>query len=386
MVSRVIPTASVPETEQLAGGTGFTFVNTFNVDEDGKMVTHLSYRRNVAGRAMATRLQLWDWSTRDIVRNIAVPAGDGSVGWHDIAISEYPLVNGRTYAVGGIVPAANYRNFFNSGQTAEAPINYSQSWRHDSSVNPPNTPATATNQPGFSAVIDDDPNPPVGTQDIRNELAAWLDEDDFTEPDSMVALLWQHLQTMETILNATKAKTDELDALLETALGPVGNLAVGALRGFIDDLIGKIDDVQAAVGPFINDHTTAAKDEVLTAIEGIPTGGGGLVPLFDGGVDWTQADQTVGQGSFAWVQPADAYVIHVEDMAESSRSERAVGAEEIYWLRGWAKPWDGARWGPEHIVVNGLTQVVQGVRRWDGIGFWLPPDVEWTITAYDYTP
>src|SRR5688572_30007885 len=158
----------------------------------------------------------------------------------------------------------------------------------------------ATNITLLDVVFDTEysPNPttPVTSGSLAAELAEWLDTEAQThELTGIPALSWDLLQTMETVIDATKAKLDGVDAALELALGPLGNLATGALRGFLDDLSGKIDDVQAAVGPFINDHTTAAKTEILTAIDSLPTGGGGLVPLFDGGLSWTQADQTVGQ-------------------------------------------------------------------------------------------
>jgi hypothetical protein len=354
------------------------------------------YRGTAGSTNVPSRMQVWDRSTQSVIFELAAVPDDGLVGWQVYALgTDIPLFEGHDYTVSAYVDPGEFwwqSAFASRGAVGTdwlahpSPAHTTPNASFGFPINLYNTVLPNVDME-WSDVGGGGGTDPGDAPSIGNDLAAWLDVDDFTEPDSMVKLSWDLLNTMETVIDAMQAKVDLIDAALEAALGPAGNLLSGSLKSYLDNLSGMIDDVQAAVGPFINDHTTAAKTEILTAIDAIePGAGGGLTPLFDGGLDWTQADQTVGQGSYAWVQPADAYVIHVEDMAETNRSERAVGTEEIYWLRGWAKPWDGSRWGPEHIVVNGLTQVVQGVRRWDGIGFWLPPDVEWTITAYDYTP
>jgi hypothetical protein len=140
------------------------------------------------------------------------------------------------------------------------------------------------------------------------------------------------------------------------------------------------------VVPFLPDHTTAAKGEILAAVAAIPAGGGEGLPLTVGSADWTQVDQTVGQGSVLWNVPADAYVFHTEDMVESARFAQAVGVGQVHWFRGWAKPWDGANLYPARLEVVGLDTIIMDGKRWPGLALWVPPDVQWTLTAYDYTP
>lgn len=381
-----------------AGGSGFWWEIgvRFTVTAETTGVGVKWYRPDTIGPNMVG-MNLWRVSDQELLRHIDSPLDNGTVGWQrtdfDVPVA---LETGVDYVVTVEQPNL-YRMGYKTGAgfppTPGSGLAFDSPYHMSSAQGAHGFPG-ASNNTTFAylidIVIDADVEAPTGevAVDIENALARWFDVEDAPNlrPGSLAVVIYDYLQTMQGVIDTVNGKVQEVEGVVEGILGPSGALFTGLLRGYLDNLSGLVtqtlDAVDALQGP--GGHTVA---EVLTAVEAIPTTGGGVtLPLFDGSGAWTQTDQTVGQGASVWLQPADAYVIHVEDMAESARSERAVGTAEIYWLRGWAKPWDGTHWGPEHILVNGLTQVVQGVRPWDGIGFWLPPDVEWTITAYDYTP
>lgn len=234
-------------------------------------------------------------------------------------------------------------------------------------------------------VPDNDQPPTVGS--ITAELAEWLDTEAQTHQlTGLPWLTWDLLTDPSAGLAAMKAITDDLLASLDAAMGPGGDLVTGTLRPILDAVVttlqASLDTTETTVmGP---GNPTIA--DVMNAIDAIPTTPPPGFPLTVGDLDWTQTAQTVGSGGYAWAQPADAYKITVEEVGDEVRSARQIGTETIYWLRSWARPWDGVSvYTPNHEIV-GLSSIVMTDQRWPGIMFYFPPGVEWTVTAYDYTP
>ena len=326
---------SPPDTQ--AGGSGWEYTDLPSpVWAEAGHTLIVSYYHPAAGG-------LGHYITRIPVANLTSPTG--GITWHSSC---------EAWALGDNYPGG-------TGNTVFYPLDIT----FDTDYTPnPTTPAT------------------VGS--TRNELASWLDEDDFTEPDSMVALAWALLQTMDTLLHEVETKVDTVDALLETALGPVGNLATGALRGFIDNLQSMIEDVQDAVGPYINNHTTAAKTEILTAIDNIPTGGGGGLPAGPVSVanGWTLREFITGTGKIKWDEPADAYIL-VRTGWDADRALNTYEGVNYFFDRGW--------WSPQQDdVIEGygtlaasthLLRVPTG--RMSGVLIVQDDDFEWELQAWD---
>lgn len=383
--------------DSLIGGIRTTG-NTFKAVGSASLIRARWTRSNTTAANKPNRIAVWDTVTGVVVASV-VPADDGLVGtqaWVDFS-PPIDLIVGREYRVGGRWPNNVMRGTTSVAPTATWPgalLSWGGSIIAYSDAGGADYPGPNVNngwaEPFDVEVEPGDPNPDdIATEGgIENALTRWFASGvDNTKTGELPWLTHLLGTDMDAKIDILDAITDDIIATIDNAMGPGGTLITGTVRAALDAMYSLLQtDIEAQPAVVMGPGSPTIAD-VMNAIDALPTtGGGGLTPLYDGSGDWTQADQTVGQGGFVWVQPADAYVIHVEDFAESARTERAVGAEEIYWLRGWAKPWDGTRWGPEHVIVNGLTQVVQGVRRWGGIGFWVPPDVEWTITAYDYTP
>lgn len=253
------------------------------------------------------------------------------------------------------------------------------------------TTATTDNIPLLDVTLDTDydPSNPGGitTQDISAALSSWLHStaNDFPTV-STPYLTWLLANAIDTAVADTKEMVEGLVAIgigaklgdAETALDGLEqflySVAPDSLKSYLDGLSGGIRGEGA---PTIAD--------VVTAVGNIPTATSGT-PRTVGLAGWTQAAQTVGDGSFQWNQAADAYVFHTEVLTESARFAQAIGSGVAHWFRGWAKPWDGANYYPPRLEIVGLDTVIHDGQRWPGVALWVPPDVEWTLTAYDYTP
>lgn len=252
------------------------------------------------------------------------------------------------------------------------------------------TSADTGNPPLIDIILNTeyDPSDPGGLnpETVDAALSAWLHATNSDYPTVSTPVLTHVLAT--AINEAVGDTKDMVEALVAIGIGvKLGDAqaALDGLEAFLysiapDNLKQYLDGLESNIrgsgAPTIAD--------VVTAVGNIPTATSGT-PRTVGLAGWTQVAQTVGDGSFQWNQEADAYVFHTESLVESARFAQAVGEGVAHWFRGWAKPWDGANYYPPRIEVVGLDTIIHDGHRWPGIALWVPGDVEWTLTAYDYS-
>ncbi len=386
-----------PWNENTTAGANVSYGMVFSPQADGFISRVRWYRIASGGSRKPSRLQLWRVSTQTLLWETTNPVDSTAVGAQDTTVSpnvavlagqEYVVVahllNGQNHAyiAGGSVPTygpglnqpSNFRRYVLN--STGFPINADNAWGENIDVE------YTTDE--VSEPTDD----PATSLDVENSLARWFSSgDDNTRQEHLPWLTHALATSIQTATNETLELVEAL-ATFGTAVAfgsPEEKVqSVGAvLRAIWTNTDAGVPRMETS----IKDRTATAETNILNAISGIEPGvGGGVIPAYDGGADWTAGITVAGQGSHVLVEPADAYVFTVMDMVESARFVQAVGTEEIVWLRGWAKPWDGSLFGGEHVNVNGHGCVIESGRRWPGVAFWVPPDVEWTLTAYDYTP
>lgn len=240
----------------------------------------------------------------------------------------------------------------------------------------------------FNSEYNPNPTTPATTGSVSAELAGWLalDTNDYPTRSlpylnhGKLTVLGQDLADFEA---AAVQFFNDNNTLMGLPLNTAANATLFGRLKLVQDIA---EAIQTAVG-LVNPNVDAAETAILDAVGNIPTDGGPCAnPLTVGSADWTQVYQTTGAGGFAVVEPADAYKVTIEEIGHEARSAMQVGSEVIYWLRGWVCPWDGTATYAEHVDLKGPETIHVPHQRWPGIMLYLPPSVEWTLTAYDYTP
>lgn len=366
----------------------------FFPEHDGEIRGIAWYRASTGTNRTPSRIQLWDVATATKLEEDTTPPDSGAVGWQVYTFATpVPVLAGQVLCVTLVHPIGNTQAYLNPGARPAPPNGLAFHVYDRRSIANAVTFPTTQDAGSFGTPVDviyytdaeiGESGDHATVGDVRAVLSEWLHSTANDHPlTSTTYLSWQILTAMETVIDAMNDKIDTLDALLETALGPIGNLATGALRAFLDDLQGKIDDVQEAVGPFINDHTTAAKEEVLTAIDAIPTGGGGLaqgpVSVANG---WTLRTSTTGNGSVKWNEPADAYIL-VREAWDANRHVNVYEDVNYFFDRGW--------WSPQQDdIVEGYGTLAAATHilrvptgRMSGVLIVQDADFDFTLQAWD---
>jgi hypothetical protein len=376
------------------GGNTYELGHRFYVSSAKDVLSLGWHRANVTSSRKPTAIRLWDTTTSLVVATAPAIPDNGTVGAQIIDLpTSFSLVVGREYIVSMSWPASQpYPNLASSNTVnPQSPLAWATNKRavEINAYGYPNDAADNAEYVGVDVYVGDPDEPPPGEYltraDLDNALARWLDEDDAPpiHPASLPVLIYSYLQTVGGIVDEVQGKVDEIEGVVEGILGPTGSLFTGLLRGYLDNMEQLIDDTLAAVEGIAPTIGTIGTNTANTRLDQLNEAARRDVAVGESG--WAQVGQTVGQGSYRWVQGADAYILTVENMVESGRFAQTVGDGHIDLFRGWAKPWDEVSYYPEHVWVQGPSQVIRGGGHWPGIALWVPPDVEWTLTAYNYT-
>ena len=372
-------------------GANYTDGNNFYAPTGGE-VTHFRWYSRTGGAAKPSALSLWDRFTQTRVAIVTSIPDPTTAGWKEVALgTPYPLVSNRVYTVAlewGNTTDVSYQAY----SSRQDPPNGLE-WADPSHAvaNGLNTYPSGTNtvliRPVDVTWVGEVSAPGGGEIEtiVEQALTRWFDSSgDNTRQTELPWLTKVLLGDVDTKVDAMRAVVDDALATIDAAMGPGGTLVTGSVRAALDVIFGKVSDESTETQTTIMGPGNPTIADVMGAIAALSPGGGSTLPPFTvGSADYTQTAQTTGQGSFEWIQPADAYSILFEDVAETGRTVRDVGGVNIFWARAWAKPWDGVRMYPHHIDFSGPLAVIMSDRRWPGLIVWLPPDVEWTVTAFD---
>lgn len=226
--------------------------------------------------------------------------------------------------------------------------------------------------------------PPTNT-DVENALARWFSANSDNTRQAHLPWLTHALAT--AINGAVDETKDMVEALVAIGIGvKLGDAqtALDGLEAFLysvapDSLKSYLDgletDIRGSGNPTIAD--------TITAINNIPTGGGGLpagpVSVANG---WTMRETVSGVGKIKWDEPADAYIL-VRTGWDSDREVNVYEGVTYFFDRGW--------WAPQQAdVIEGygtlaaathLLRVPTG--RMSGVLIVQDDDFEFDLQAWD---
>lgn len=377
---------------------GHRFTVNTPVDLDG-----IRYYAHVSSGQRPSALKLWKEltsTTGELLVSVPIVNNTPGVGWHtSLFTNDYPLETGVVYCVTAEVDNASQTTRFTSGPPAAAP--YPLVWDSKPAVGLtswgyPFAASGGTELWGVDVVtVAGSEGGSVGsggeapTNDtLTARLAQWLSSDPDTQVHETDGLPW----LLRTGQLALQVGMDEAVGMLEAliALGIAvrfndAEAIMAAMRAVVDEIA---LDSQAT-----RDHvqTVGASgfpplvDQIVEAVGTAPTdlrAPQDTVPLSDPG--WVAVDTVLGSGSFLWDQPADRYVLTITAYAPT-RSYNEVGTVP-YWLhRGFWAVVDFDRVGHYYPIVGHKHMLYEVGSRLPGVLIGLDADIEWTLTAYDYT-
>lgn len=383
-------------TTQGPAAQGWNYGITGIPDVSGFLTKVRWYRATAGAGSAPSRVQVWDRTAQSVIFELGAPPDNNLVGWQEyVVLTDIPLYAGHDYTASLYVdPGENFYHtpFANRGAAGDdwsfspSPAHTAPNASFGFPINLYNTVLPGVDME-WSDVGGAGGTDPGDYPTIQNDLASWLHRDDApsNNPLSLPYLNHEELTSGTHGLALIKGIADDLLATIDNAMGPGGSLITGTLRPILDAMVADLEDHMTTKTAEIMGPSGPTLAFISNQIASLPPASCGF-PLTVGDADWTEGDQTVGSGGFAWLEPADAYRVHIEEIAGEARTALQVGAETIYWMRGWARPWNGAEVYPQSIPLVGLDAVIISGERWPGIMLWFPPGVEWVLTAYDYTP
>ncbi len=322
----------------------------FTVEEE-VIVDLLGYWwNNSASERIPTALSLWQMTSGSggtLLRSVAVPSSPGTQGWKDLDIDPVTLSPGITYEVAGCSSGSgNYpistdanlgapdypfvrsgsNGFFTAGSCA-APATSSGSGH-------------VVYRVGISGSTPPDPGGNPTNLSIENALVRWFSEgDDNTRQGELPYLT--HL--LSTAINGAVVETkDMVEALVAIGIGVKLGDAQAALDGLEAFLYSVAPDSLKTyldgLGAGIRGTGNPTIADTITAINNIPTGGGGLpagpVSVANG---WTMRETVSGVGKIKWDEPADAYIL-VRTGWDADRQINVYEDVTYFFDRGWWAP------------------------------------------------
>ena len=402
-----MPTASIFENVTASTdlytteGSAYNFGVRFHSTVDG-YITKLRWWKghSVVDNHRPDALILWDDANRAAVaQSVPAPPSSGNDNWIDYILAQ-PIFcpSGKVWCISAHYPGtgvAVWGRWYHAIATLptippELVLESVSTVNLAGAIAYPST-SSSTNITLLDVVFDSeytgDPTLPSTSGDVDDALAAWLSTDANDFPARSAPYLSHLLDTdTNTRVIAARAVVDDILATIDTAMGPGGTLVTGAVRVALDALQAAITTEVDAVATTVMGPGNPTIADVMNAVSSIePTADCGF-PMTVGGSDWTQVGQTTGGGSSEWDQEADAYIFHIEELGPGARLAEGVGTEVIYWIRGWAMPWDGVNVYPDRVNFVGPDAVILSGKRWPGLLMHVPTGVEWTLTAFNYTP
>jgi hypothetical protein len=366
-------------------------------------VDAIAWYNNAASQAnLPNNIKLWRKLSGDdeLLTTVSGIVMASTVGWHWSPFDDpVELITGETYVATVEIASGKGWNEVPSGSVVApaSPFDFAanrRAWR-DGSSGPVNQESNgnlfgvdvrilAGPPPGGG--VGDEGDPPTN-ENLTARLAEWLsaDPDVNTKEGDLPWLLKVGQVALQSGLDEAVGMLDALIALgIAVRFGDIDDklLAVGAvLDEFrIESTAGHVE-TQTAVG----DQITAA---VVTLADQIAAGPADLraaqdhIPL--GGTGWTAVDTVVGSGSFYWDQPADRYVLTITEYG-THRAYNTVGGVP-YWLhRGFWARMNGDRVGHYSPICGHKHELYEVGSRLPGVLIGLDADLEWTLTAWDYT-
>lgn len=350
-------------------------------------------------------VRLWEdlgGGSGELLVSAASITDGGAIGWQKCPLAvPYPLVVGKNYIVscswtqgqkrGAWAPGANIggtvsplvRDAATSDRIRVGSYGFPNvEWDRQAAA----VSVTLVSGSGGGG-IGDDPDPPTNAN-LTARLAQWLSSVPATqthELDGIPWLMYQIVQGMDTLLDTVAEKTNFIRNWTEQNAGLAGTVAGWTIFGYLDDLRNKTQTIL----DYINPPAGGGTRPIIADIEAVVGAGPNdlratqdRITMSD--VGWVPTQTVVGSGSFVWHVPADRYVLTITEYG-SQRPYTEVGTVP-YWLhRGFWAVMDGDRVGHYFPLVGHKHMLYEVGHRLQGVLLGLDGDLEWTLTAYDFT-
>lgn len=337
-------------------------------------------------------LRVWDRVTGGQVVNVAVPADNNATGWQTTVLpNKIPLVPGRTYTVSGYWANGNgYPQYIGAmPQTVEYPLQLGNPQRSTGVANAPGYPNTTNDNVavfGLDVTVefaDPDAEPPATGDDVEARLDAWLRTS--PAPDELTGAPWLSYQLLlanQTALGVVDAALADLQDKFGTAFGPLGNLAIGALRTQLDQTKDTVDAIKAKIDASLTADTGDVPVR-LTEIRDILANPVTPEPPAAPTAEWTITASDNETGPAIITEPADFYNITITGLG-AANVVRPVAGQDLLNFAWWVAPLRGGAVGTYQTYRALSADVYEPGRRLPGLLVSVPADFEWTWEAWTY--
>lgn len=393
MTSRLWPTT--PASVQL---TGLLTVQTFYSvafvpDVDQYLHAVRWYRHSTGLEQRPDGLAVWDAVTHLSVATIGTIADANAVGWQQTNIGDaIKLLAGREYRVGAYFIGGNTRKNAYVVTAPSDPANdlafaSSITWVSQGAYTYPTVSGGTAYFPLMDVVTEDDPPDPLSGEvagDANNLLASWLIStgDNSHQLDGLPWLSYEALALNQAAIAAAQTALDDLQDKFGTAFGPLGNLAVGALRTQLDTTKAAVDAIKAKIDASLTDTTGVVYtrfDTIDSALAALVVPAAPAAPS----AAWTITDTDVETGPAIIPVAADFYNITVTAYG-GANAVYSVAGQDLFGFAWWAAPLRGGALGHYQTSRAMSADIYEPGRRMPGLLVSVPPDFEWTWEAWSY--
>lgn len=385
------------------GGGGNVFqVGVQFVVAEAVEVDRIAYYnvQNNADNAPLT-LKLWNMSVGpELLHSVPAVNSGAVIGWYESPLSApYTLQTGVTYAVTGFFSGDQWGEIASANVVApDAPFQFAANrrcWNNGNDA-PPNefsnanlitVDILASESGGGGGDPGEEGDPPTNAN-LSVRLGQWLSSDPGTQTHELDGLPWLTKVVVDSVQVGVDEAVGMLEALIALGIAVRFNDAeaiMTALRAVVDEIALDTQATRAYTTAEGVSGFSPLMDDIKDAIEAGPTdlrAPQDTVPL--GAAGWTAVDTVLGQGAFLWDVPADRYLLTITAYG-AKRMYQEVGGVP-YWLhRGFWAPVNFDMVGHFYPLAGHKHELYEVGRRLPGVLLALDGDLEWTLTAYDYT-
>lgn len=408
MVDYLIPTGTVPESEQQQTAT---YANTFSTASATTAVTELGYYQKTLGHGKPTALELWDVSTSTRLQRVSCSGEGDVVGWHDLAITPFPLLPYHAYAVLAQLSSPAYLTYFTSTPTPEGNLVLQEHWIATAVTTPSQFPnARSSGWEGLRCTLDASTNTPPTRSTISADLVSWLSDDANDYPTRSTPYeTWQIVQSIETKVDALATQLGDFGAsdaatevgTIKTNLASVASDVSSIVTSVGADLVGAVTAGFQGTAQLAADFATWAGNFTLGWTDWLAatsktwadlwtrllTGGGALPPVSPvPATGWSLVATTAFDTNLAWSQTADLYVVTFSEVGSNDTTTLVGGIDVVYRLAWWTTLNNSEVRSQRRFLDFWTNECSDGGRRMPGILLHCPRGGSGTVDAWQYTP
>lgn len=381
---------------------GGSIGNRFSVSET-TVITHYMWYKAPGQVESPSFLKLFRLLPSAVSLDALVNVPEGVEGWNftPLFAGAETLITGEEYVVfyaRDSVQQEDVRGWANAPVIVTAPFVHVGG---RNAASPSSTPTTIVDSYELVGVgvstesfEEPDPEPPPGgggntPAELAASLAAWLALDPETQLHELDGIPWALKVGQEALQLAVDEGLGMLNALV--------NLNIALRFGSIDDKLDAIQGVieQIPIGntaehvitrDLVTDALDAAVTDLGTAINAGPVERRAPQDIYPiPGDGWTLLDDWSGTGPALQATPADRYILTITALPAGKTWEQVLGVN-LFGYRGWWAPLNVDILGDYKALAHEVHELGVVGAKLPGVFVWLPPDVSWTLEAYQYLP